>query len=81
MTVVERGNDGWVRDAACRCSDRLVVSPQESVDHRRSRERAAKQVCGDCSVRRACLDFALRVHEPLGIWGGLNEVERRALHG
>jgi hypothetical protein len=25
------------------------------------------------------LEYALRVEEPIGIWGGLNEAERRAL--
>jgi hypothetical protein len=28
-------------------------------------------------VRRACLTFALATREPHGIWGGLNELERR----
>jgi WhiB family redox-sensing transcriptional regulator len=30
-------------------------------------------------VRRECLDFALSTREPHGIWGGLNEIERRAV--
>ncbi|HVJ98866.1 MAG TPA: WhiB family transcriptional regulator, partial [Acidimicrobiia bacterium] len=30
-------------------------------------------ICGDCSVQRDCLNFALRVREPHGIWGGLTE--------
>jgi hypothetical protein len=28
-------------------------------------------------VQQECLDFALRVREPHGIWGGLTEAERR----
>jgi WhiB family redox-sensing transcriptional regulator len=32
-----------------------------------------------CAVQRDCLDFALRVREPHGIWGGLTESERRRL--
>jgi hypothetical protein len=28
---------------------------------------------------RDCLEFALRVREPHGIWGGLTEAERRVL--
>jgi len=27
----------------------------------------------------ACLDFAVRIRAPHGIWGGLNEVERKQL--
>jgi WhiB family redox-sensing transcriptional regulator len=43
------------------------------------RERRAKAICADCSVRRACLEYALEIREPHGIWGGLNENERREL--
>ncbi len=42
---------------------------------RRRRRASARQ----CIVRQDCLDFALRVHEPHGIWGGLTEAERRRL--
>lgn len=37
----------------------------------------AKRVCGDCSVRNECLDYALENGEKCGIWGGLDEKERR----
>jgi hypothetical protein len=30
-------------------------------------------------VRAACLDYALSIREPHGIWGGLTEAERRLL--
>ena len=26
-----------------------------------------------------CLDYSLRTREPYGVWGGLNELERRRL--
>jgi len=45
------------------------------------RERQVKAVCASCPVRRDCLNFALRIREPHGIWGGLNEIERRAITG
>ena len=32
-----------------------------------------------CTVRQECLDYALRIREQHGIWGGLNEAERRSL--
>ena len=32
-----------------------------------------------CPVRPECLEYALEVRETHGIWGGLNEMERRAL--
>jgi WhiB family redox-sensing transcriptional regulator len=36
-------------------------------------------ICNGCAVRTDCLDFAVRVREPHGIWGGLTESERRLL--
>ena len=53
----------------------------ESADERRVRESAAKHIRAGCPVQRECLEYALRVREPFGIWGGLNETERRALAG
>lgn len=46
---------------------------------RAERERRAKAICAECPVRRECLDYALSIREPHGIWGGLNEVERKTI--
>lgn len=46
---------------------------------RNERERRAKAICSDCIVREDCLDYSIQINEPHGIWGGLNEHERRAL--
>jgi WhiB family redox-sensing transcriptional regulator len=54
-------------------------SSPESRDDRDEREARAKLICHECHVQGECLDFALRVREPHGIWGGLTESERRAL--
>ena len=43
------------------------------------RERQAKAICARCPVRIECLEYAVRIREPHGIWGGLNELERRIL--
>jgi WhiB family redox-sensing transcriptional regulator len=51
----------------------------ERRDEREERERRAKSICVTCGVRRACLDHALGIREQHGIWGGLNEGERRLL--
>ncbi len=70
----------WQRKAGCRGSDaNLFFSPThlETKDERQAREMAAKAICSDCAVRRPCLEFALVTREPHGIWGGLNELERR----
>jgi WhiB family redox-sensing transcriptional regulator len=39
----------------------------------------AKRICASCAVREECLEAALARHESYGIWGGLNEFERRGL--
>ena len=46
---------------------------------RAERERRAKEICGECAVSDDCLDYALEIREPHGIWGGLNESERRVV--
>ena len=48
-------------------------------DANAERPPRAKATCASCSVRKACLDYAVRIREPHGIWGGLNELERRGL--
>ena len=37
----------------------------------------AKALCSRCPVRQVCLDHALAVDEPFGVWGGLDASERR----
>ncbi|MGH8988615.1 MAG: WhiB family transcriptional regulator [Acidimicrobiales bacterium] len=36
-------------------------------------------MCASCVVRADCLEYAISIREPHGIWGGLNEVERKQL--
>lgn len=70
----------WQFEARCRGSDaNLFFSPThlETKEERHQREALAKTICAECKVRRACLAFALETREPHGIWGGLNELERR----
>lgn len=48
-------------------------SEDETNGARRVRERFAKAVCAECSVRQPCLDAG---REEEGIWGGLTRSER-----
>jgi len=80
--TVQRVDESWQIRAACRGPQSLVFFPPPSFerkDERLERESRAKVICEQCNVRHPCLDFALRIREPHGIWGGLNESERRAL--
>ena len=49
----------------------------ERKDDKLEREGRAKAICASCSVRQPCLEYALAIREPHGIWGGLNEAERK----
>lgn len=72
----------WQLKAACRGPQATVFFPPshfERKDEKEQRETRAKAICATCSVRKPCLEYALRIREPHGIWGGLNEVERKAL--
>jgi WhiB family transcriptional regulator, redox-sensing transcriptional regulator len=72
----------WQDKAACRGPQSSVFFPPshfERKDEKELRETRAKEICDQCSVRQPCLEFALRIREPHGIWGGLNEVERKQL--
>jgi WhiB family redox-sensing transcriptional regulator len=68
-------------DAACKGADTdLFFGPDaEFVTARQQREATAKAICAGCPVRDACLAYALDTREAYGIWGGMNEDERRAL--
>src|SRR3954463_15028418 len=43
------------------------------------REGMARALCRRCKVRQECLDYSIAVEEGHGIWGGLNELERKRL--
>ena len=75
-------DDLWQVKASCRGPQAAVFFPPTSFerkDEKEEREARAKAICGACPVRKACLDYAIRIREPHGIWGGLNELERKQL--
>lgn len=79
---VQALDETWQRRAACRGPYSELFFPPahgERREERELRERRAKAICASCAVRRDCLDYALSIREPHGVWGGLNEAERRAL--
>jgi WhiB family redox-sensing transcriptional regulator len=73
---------GWQYRAACRGEDaEMFFAPNyfERKEEKEQREVQAKTICARCPVRDECLEYALRNREPHGIWGGLNESERKSL--
>lgn len=72
----------WQMKAACRGPQAAVFFPPpqfERKDEKLEREARAKDICATCAVKEPCLDYAVSIREPHGIWGGLNENERKAL--
>ena len=72
--------DDWQRLAACRGPYAEMFFPPSAPERKEDkslREMSAKAICEGCQVRSECLSYALDIKEPHGIWGGLNEVERR----
>ena len=75
-------HETWQVRAACRGPESTMFFPPpatERKEEREARETAAKAICSTCRVQRSCLEYALEIREPHGIWGGLNEHERREL--
>lgn len=71
----------WQYQGSCRKADPdTFFSPERERGPRRyAREAAAKAVCATCPVIAECLEHALTVKEPYGVWGGLTVSEREAL--
>lgn len=70
----------WQVDGLCRGNHSYLFFPPSTVerkDDRERREERAKAICRVCPVQEPCLEFAVEIREPYGIWGGLTELERR----
>lgn len=39
--------------------------------------RAAKIICSQCVVLPECLEYAFNTNQDIGVWGGLDDIERR----
>jgi len=69
----------WQPVALCRGNRSHLFFPPstaERKDERERRELRAKSICSVCPVKGPCLDYAMQIREPYGIWGGLTEAER-----
>ena len=78
----QRIEETWQIKAACRGPQAAVFFPPpqfERKDEKIERESRAKGICRSCVVRKECLEYSVAIKETHGIWGGLNEAERRQL--
>lgn len=65
----------WAQEALC-----AQVDPDTWFPDKGGTTKPAKQVCRGCSVRRACLQYAIENDLQFGVFGGLSGRERRKLH-
>ncbi|GAA4396520.1 WhiB family transcriptional regulator [Fodinibacter luteus] len=72
----------WQFDGSCRrVGPEVFFHPEgERGSKRRTRARAAKEICLSCPVLQQCRSHALAVREPYGVWGGLTEDERESYY-
>ncbi|MEW2178777.1 WhiB family transcriptional regulator [Streptomyces sp. NPDC005406] len=71
--------ENWRMLAACRDADPDLFFPIGSTGPALVQTEEAKTVCQGCPVRQECLRWALENGQDAGVWGGLDETERRAL--
>lgn len=70
----------WQLRGLCRGNHAHLFFPPstfERKDERQRREIRAKSICQVCPVQSECVEYAMDIREPYGIWGGLTESDRR----
>jgi WhiB family redox-sensing transcriptional regulator len=69
----------WLPEARCIGNDPELFFPVGTSDAALAQTAEAKHICGTCSVRPDCLEWALATFQDAGVWGGLDEEERRVI--
>jgi WhiB family redox-sensing transcriptional regulator len=69
----------WLSGAACIGEDPELFFPIGTSPPATEQTARAKDVCGSCSVRAECLEWSLATYQDAGVWGGLDEEERREI--
>jgi WhiB family redox-sensing transcriptional regulator len=69
----------WRDKAACLDEDPELFFPVGNTGPALAQIEEAKKVCVRCSVREECLRWALENGQDHGVWGGMNDEERRSL--
>ena len=66
----------WRAASACLNTDPDVFFPVAAGTAASKQAARALRICDSCTVKRQCLDFAMRSGEKDGIWGGTTPEER-----
>ena len=72
-----RRKTNWRDEALCRMGDAEDFFPAGF--DAKAQERHAKAICHLCPSRLPCGQWALDNDEPVGVWGGMTEGERRGI--
>ena len=67
----------WSNKAACLSAEPETFFPIGNGGGALDDIASAKAVCGTCVVLDDCRDYALATRQPFGVWGGMDEDERR----
>ena len=69
----------WSSRAACLNAEPEVFFPIGNGGVGLDEVSAAKAICAGCAVLVECRDYAVATRQPFGVWGGLDEEQRRAV--
>ena len=69
----------WRKRSLCTRESPDLFFPVGNGEGAQLQVQEAKRVCRDCEVREPCLSWALDAGVKDGVWGGLDEEERRGL--
>ena len=69
----------WSDRAACLRAEPETFFPIGKAGVALDEVSAAKAICGRCAVLDECRAYALRSRQAFGVWGGLDEEERRVI--
>lgn len=69
----------WMNRAECQKVDPEVFFPIGNGSLTPAQVAEARAVCGRCPVRTDCLRYSLDTGQGHGVWGGIDENERRLM--
>lgn len=73
-TKIEKEDFNWFDEANCKGTD----TDSFFIERGEAYPPELKKICDNCSVKRECLNFALK-YNTLGFWGGTSEMDRRQM--
>lgn len=69
----------WRHKAACRDVEPELFFPIGTTGPALRQVEEARAVCQRCDVTETCLNWAIETGQDAGVWGAMNEDERRSL--